>query len=225
MKNFLKIFVLLVLTTPLLVLAQAKTFQELPGISGGSSTQDYIHALYTLSISLAAILVVLKLMYAGVNYMTTDLIGSKQKAKDDIKGALLGLLIILGAVTILNTINPNLLQLNFLRNADSVVAKGRPKITENTTFTTTVNKYTEATEKAAACGGIVKKINDGNFTVICPGKEPAPDPKLKQQMDGWPVNLTNFVDYSESIKNCEELGGNPSGEERGLNNYIVHCNK
>ena len=125
MKNSLSIFAILILivTVPLAAWAQQpagiQTFHDLPGLSkaGNLTTQQYIEVLYTLAITIAAILAVLKLIWAGVQYMLSEVVTSKQKAKQDIQGALLGLVIILVAVTLLNTINPNLTNLNFLRNA------------------------------------------------------------------------------------------------------------
>ena len=45
--------------------------------------------------------------------MLTDIVTSKSEAKKDIQGALTGLLLILGAVVILNVINPNLTRVTF----------------------------------------------------------------------------------------------------------------
>jgi len=121
MRNLLFIALGTLLIIPLGVYAQENriAFHTLPGLSEGTAftTDQYVNALYALAISLAAILAVFKLILAGVRYMLTDIVTDKKKAKDDIRGALLGLVIILAAVTILNTINPNLTSLNFLRNA------------------------------------------------------------------------------------------------------------
>lgn len=118
MKYFLLVAFLVL--TPVLAYAQVKTFQNLPGLenAGNLTTAQYIDALYTIAIVAASILAVFKLIIAGVKYMTSEIVPTKSKAKEDIQGALLGLLIILGAVTLLSTINPNLTNLNFLRNAD-----------------------------------------------------------------------------------------------------------
>jgi hypothetical protein len=125
----MKYFVLisLFILTPLMAYAQVKTFQNLPGLENVSdlTTQQYIDALFVIAIVTASILAVFKLIWAGVQYMLSEVVTSKQKAKDDIRGALLGLLIILGAVTLLNTINPNLTNLNFLRNATTVTPAQR----------------------------------------------------------------------------------------------------
>ena len=95
------------------------TFTDIPFVAEGgvASTENYAQALYRLSIGLAAVLVVVKLMMAGVKYMFSEVVTNKEDAKKDIYGAITGLLIILAAVTILNTINPELTELNFLRDA------------------------------------------------------------------------------------------------------------
>jgi hypothetical protein len=63
---------------------------------------------------------VVKIIFAGVKYMLSDLVTSKEAAKKDIRGALIGLLIVLGAVLILNTINPQLKGLTALDGLTTV---------------------------------------------------------------------------------------------------------
>lgn len=95
------------------------TFQQLPFWDGSSST-SYIEALYKLAIAAAAVLVVLRLIWAGVQYMLSEVVTSKKQAKEDIQNALLGLVIILGAVTLLTTINPQLTNLNVIGTAEPI---------------------------------------------------------------------------------------------------------
>ena len=118
---------------PLLAHAEFKPFQTLPGLqnAGNLTTQQYIDALYVIAIAAASILAVFKLMWAGVQYMLSEVVTKKEDAKKDIRGALLGLLVILAAVTILNTINPNLTKIDFLRNA-SPAHSIPPNSTDNT---------------------------------------------------------------------------------------------
>lgn len=82
----------------------------IPGIPNPSTLQfgDYINSLYRLAISIAALLAVFKIVIAGAKYMLDDVVTHKQEAKDEIRGALVGLLIILGAVLILNTVNTDI---------------------------------------------------------------------------------------------------------------------
>ena len=96
---------------------EASSFVPLVGIPGVDPDADfggYINALYVLSISLAALLAVIKIIVAGVKWMLTDVVTSKADAKKDIQGALTGLLIIISAVVILTVINPNLVEFNIL---------------------------------------------------------------------------------------------------------------
>ncbi len=78
---------------------------------------DYVNALYFVAISIAAFLAVVRIIFAGVKYMLSDIVTTKEEAKKEIKGALTGLLIVIGAVLILDTINPNLKTINVFTNA------------------------------------------------------------------------------------------------------------
>ena len=51
------------------------------------------------------------IVMGGMEYMTSELVHSKEAGKEKIVHALLGLVIALGAWALLNTINPNLLNL------------------------------------------------------------------------------------------------------------------
>lgn len=95
------------------VVSGAATFTsmvDIPGVDGAADSDfsGYINALYIFAITIGALLAVLKLVAAGVKYMFSDIVTNKEAAKNDIKGALLGLLIVIGAVVILDTINTDL---------------------------------------------------------------------------------------------------------------------
>ncbi|MEY2665398.1 MAG: hypothetical protein RLZZ480_503, partial [Candidatus Parcubacteria bacterium] len=94
-KIFPIILVAIILYVPLIADAQ-RTLVELPDLKNDPSFDKYINLLYKISISLAALLAVVKIMIAGAKYMLTDVVTSKSEAKSDIKGALLGLLLIIG---------------------------------------------------------------------------------------------------------------------------------
>jgi len=90
--------------------------------TGNTSVQAYIQALYRLAIGVAALLAVVKLILAGAKYILSDVITQKEDAKQDIRSAIIGLLIVLSAALILSTINPNLLNLRALDSLDGVSA-------------------------------------------------------------------------------------------------------
>jgi|GEM_PF-3339684 len=69
----------------------------------------YLNIIIKLFIGFCAVLAVIMIVIGGVEYMTSELISGKEAGKDRIREALLGLLLALGAYTLLNTINPDLL--------------------------------------------------------------------------------------------------------------------
>jgi cell wall-associated NlpC family hydrolase len=87
----------------------------LGGFSRISDSQlaDYFGMIFKILIGLAGVLAVIMIFYGGVQYMTTDAIGDKEEGKKRIWNAVIGLLIALGSYTILNTVNPDLLEFKF----------------------------------------------------------------------------------------------------------------
>lgn len=113
MKGFFFSILSLVVATPALVFAQGKVYTPLVNISEGNgamSFEDYVNFLYGMSISIAALLAVMKIVIAGAKYMLSDVISNKSEAINDIQGAILGLLVIISAVIILELINPKLVK-------------------------------------------------------------------------------------------------------------------
>ena len=118
MKFITHFFIFIILFSPLVLFAQTPQYNPLvglPGVEGkplsaSSDFNTFINALYAIASAIAALLAVIKVIIAGVKWMLTDIVTSKEEAKKDIKGALLGLLIVLSAVLILTVINPNLVK-------------------------------------------------------------------------------------------------------------------
>lgn len=88
----------------------------IPGMnpSGATSLPALINSIYVLAIAVGAIFAVIKIALAGVKYSMDDVITSKEEAKKDIKGVLMGLAILLIPFIVLNTINPDLINMNVL---------------------------------------------------------------------------------------------------------------
>lgn len=121
-----KIFLtLLGFLLPTIVLAQGSVpftpLVGLPGINPMDDFNGYINSLYGLAISIAALIAVIKIIIAGVKWMLSDVVTSKQSAKSEIEESLLGLLIIAAAFLILNEINPQLTQTNLFTTTVSDV--------------------------------------------------------------------------------------------------------
>lgn len=100
--------VVLLFALPVIASAQ-KYLVGIPGIdSADLNFGDYINALYAFAISIAALLAVIKIIIAGMKYMLSGVVTSKQEAISDIQGAVFGLLIVVLAYSILYFINPRL---------------------------------------------------------------------------------------------------------------------
>lgn len=70
---------------------------------------NYLNIIIKLVLGIAGVLAMVMIVMGGIQYMTSDLISSKEAGKETIQHAILGLLLALGAFLILNTINPKLL--------------------------------------------------------------------------------------------------------------------
>lgn len=80
------------------------------------SLAQFFNTLFKTAIVVGAMLAVLRLGYAGFVYMTTDVMSQKQTARSIISNAVLGLILLLAVWLILNQINPDILNLDALRN-------------------------------------------------------------------------------------------------------------
>ena len=87
---------------------------RLEQIYSGTDLSAFVNNLFTFSLSVGAILAVLRLGWAGYLYMTTDSWGSKGHAKEVIGDVVLGLVLLLAIWLILHQINPDILKLNIL---------------------------------------------------------------------------------------------------------------
>lgn len=147
-KIFFTFLILLIL--PVTAFAQAFKFTglvQLPNATFGD-IGSFVNTLYATAIALAALIAVLKIIVSGAKYMLTESTSGKGSAKEEIKGALLGLLLILSAVVILNLINPNLTDLRF-------VFKDPPKRPD------VVGKITGTTINGATPDEFVQKLLEG----------------------------------------------------------------
>lgn len=89
-----------------------------PFISGllrSENLPQFLNGLFKFAIAIGAMLAVLQFARAGFLYMTSDVWGDKQHAKDILADTVLGLLLLLAVWLILNTINPDILDLNILK--------------------------------------------------------------------------------------------------------------
>lgn len=71
---------------------------------------NYLNIMITIIIGFSAVLAVVMIFMGGIEYMTSEVISSKEHGKERIRNAIFGLLLAFGSYLILNTINPDLLK-------------------------------------------------------------------------------------------------------------------
>lgn len=126
------VFFQLVVAIPVIAQTDYTLLAPLPlnGVSGGvaSSTKagGYIEGIFILIIAIAGGLAVVKIIFGGIKYMSTDAIGGKSDAKETISNAIWGLLLAISAWLILNTIDSKLTKfdLNIPKISSEVSSSG-----------------------------------------------------------------------------------------------------
>ncbi len=124
MHPFFRILYRLLVSAALTVLPLSLRAQEtsgftllnsgLPSVLNTASLPEFLRGLFQVSIAAAGVLAVIMIAIAGIQYMGTDAYSSKEQAKERIRGAVLGLLIIFGSFVFLRTINPDIVSLRFV---------------------------------------------------------------------------------------------------------------
>jgi hypothetical protein len=84
-----------------------------------NNLSPYLNMMIRLFIGICSVLAVIMIVLGGIEYMTSELPGNKEHGKERILGAIFGLVLALGAWTLLNQINPDLLNAD-LKNLTSV---------------------------------------------------------------------------------------------------------
>lgn len=223
---------------PLVAWGQDYTPLTEGGVPGLGDTPDnieeYINILYVLSIGLASALAVVKIILAGVQYMTTDVVPNKADAKKDIMGALLGLVLILGAVTILNTINPNLTTFSVFdesrrlsvtvenTGSQSLGTPMRSKTITNTTTSQEIERYKNGCEAR----GEVPRTHESNGQkrIVCyaPQTNTMSSTETEKIRDQYPNVGDTYTEgnygseeHLEFVQKCKQDGGVLTESEDG----------
>ncbi|KKR43169.1 MAG: hypothetical protein UU10_C0026G0003 [Parcubacteria group bacterium GW2011_GWF1_40_6] len=115
--------------TPGCVAGELETFDP----TGENKIGGYLNVMIRIFIGICAVLAVIMIVVGGIEYMTSELISNKENGKHRITGAIFGLVLALGAWTLLNTINPDLLntELKSLKNVEVTVTLDQQKIIDS----------------------------------------------------------------------------------------------
>lgn len=107
---------------PYLLYADTPVFKPLGGgdlnnqLFNGLDLPSLLSTVFTIALSVGAILAVLRIAFAGYLYMgSADMWSNKGKAKEVFSDAVIGLLILLGVWLILYQINPDILNVDIFR--------------------------------------------------------------------------------------------------------------
>lgn len=95
------------------VLKEAYGKQEGGTGSGSADLAGYINKIFLLSLAIGSLLAVLRLVWAGYQYMASEMWTSRARAKEIIFETLLGLALLFATVLILRQINPQITSLTF----------------------------------------------------------------------------------------------------------------
>lgn len=79
---------------------------------GKTNTESFIPGLFKFAIAIAGVFAVIKIIWGGVQYMSTDAFTGKEDAKGTISNAIWGLLLAISAWLIVYTVNPRLVEFN-----------------------------------------------------------------------------------------------------------------
>lgn len=118
-KTFLLLFVFYLLSTISVPVQGATEYELLAPIPLGgadsapadkTTAEPYIKGVFMLIIAIAGGLAVVRIIFGGIQYMSTDAFEGKSDAKNTIQNALWGLLLAISAWLILYTINPDLIK-------------------------------------------------------------------------------------------------------------------
>jgi hypothetical protein len=149
-------------------LAPIGGFGESIDVTSTSSFPNYIKTGINIGIGIAIMISIILIIAAGFQYMTSTKQGDISDAKSTMGNAIFGLVIALSAVLILQTINPNLIELNAV---DTVTTSGSSLVVNlnNDEFSTeayesTGNPYVLGTDPQ------VKLLNDA---ITRRGKSPS----------------------------------------------------
>jgi len=125
--------------------------------SGGFA--KYLNMIIQIIIGIVAVLSMIMIVMGGIEYMTSELVSSKQAGKDRILNAILGLILALGSYAILNTLNPDLLDVSLSNVGEvTIVDKGNdlPQTAKDGKFCTNTaganGGYQDGTDWATIAG-------------------------------------------------------------------------
>lgn len=203
-----------------------KLLQGLPGINPSTAPgafTDYLQSAFNLGISIAVALAVVMIVWGGAQYLSTDAIFGKELGREKINKALLGLLLALGAVLILKTINPDILNLNL---DIKPLNPSTQTPTQSTTCSSCANLsiYNNILVKPGACGVSPCRVNvlvGENLKKLI---EKTNGQNINWQItEAWPPTV-NHVSPCHYNGTCVDANLTSEATPQNINDFIIMAN-
>ncbi len=188
----------------------------LPGIgdpaTGKTDLQKYLPAAFKLGIGIAAALAFVMITLGGITYATSDAVFQKSQGKEWITNAIWGLLLVIGAWVILNTINPKILRFDLSLPKPEIKA-GAPTVTAG------INKCPNCETFASKNIPTSGSANGKSIAPYFLDKLVSLNEALNRKGVSWAVTEGYPPSDTEHISTCHQIGtcidaklNNPSGK-------------
>ena len=191
---------------------QIDLLEELPGLTEDKLNSKefrenpfgyYINSLMDTAIFLASLLAVLMLTWHGIKYVSSASFSTKESGKEGITDAILGLVLLLSAYILLQTINPNLLKLDIKPKTIELETSG---VDVQVDFTTAIRFVSKIAKSNAALSGVyectsklypIKYFNHDETKRCSAGTRGCPDTCTLVSFDKMPNNHPYKCTYIE----------------------------
>ena len=175
-------------------------------INTATNLATFFNFLFKVLIGLASLIAVLMITIAGIKYMTQEAFGAKSDAKEQIRNALTGVVLLGLVYIILYTINPDLLNLNVDLNKIKAEIAGttlgdqmsmdqiEAKITDHEGYTIAGSSFAAPSVSAGVITIVNKMANDGYTLnkIVVYASSSNPTAKFIATKSGAP-DVTTFV--------------------------------
>ena len=189
-----------------------------------SDLQGYFTKIISLILMLGSAFAVLMIVYGGVLYMGSESVFKKGEGLAKVEGAIFGLLLLVGAYSILNSINPSLVNLEI---------KLRP-VTYNISYEEAAEEASTNTDGTYNYGNckVAPKIDEkcptcrplSEITVVSSGKEATDTLADKLELFNQSIGSSNWrvtEAYAPSPIHCAQCHYNGTCIDAGLNEKTV----
>ncbi|MBU3913296.1 MAG: pilin [Nanoarchaeota archaeon] len=214
---FSRILLLSILSFSLLIAYSASfakdlsvDYPDIPGIdtptTSGTPLSVFLNYAYSFAIFIGAGLAFILLIWAGIKYITSK--GNPDKltdARQQITASIIGLTIILGSYMILNTINPQLVELNF--PAISINAPGIDIPSQINTSPIKIQEIpvgTLITSEITLSSFMVTRETDPRIDIVDPDDEPIYNHYFESEATKYPTDYQGGLE-GRRLKRIHEV--------------------